>query len=113
MSTFPPEPPPQGTPPVVRPDLIPPSQAKDPIMVLIVALFLWGVAYFVIGQWQKGIVGVGAWLLVISLTIATCGVGILLYLPFQVAIVIDAYLQAQELKQGRPIGQWTFFSQHL
>ena len=112
MSTLPPEPPP-GTPPAVRPDLIPPSQAKDPILVLIVALFLWGVAYFLIGQWQKGIVGVGAWLLVLAITIGTCGVGILLYLPFQIAIVVDAYLQAQELKQGRPIGQWTFLSQHL
>jgi hypothetical protein len=93
--------------------VIPPSQAKDPVLVLIVALFLWGVAYFLIGQWQKGLVGVGAWFLVITITIATCGAGVLLYLPFQLAIAVDAYLQAQELKAGRSIGQWTFFSQHV
>jgi hypothetical protein len=96
-----------------RDKVIPPTEAKDPVLVLVVALFLGGIAYFLIGQTQKGIAAVAAWLAAIVLAIVTCGVGIVIYLPLVVAIVVDAYMQAKALKDGHPIGQWTFFGNHL
>ena len=109
MTTMPPAPAP-GAP---DPNVIPPSQAKDPVLVLVVALFLGGVAYFIIGQWQKGVAAVAVWLCALVLVFVTCGVGILLYLPLLVAIAFDAYMQAKALQAGHPIGQWTFFANHL
>lgn len=104
--------PPPPLPPV-DPNAIPPTDPKDPILILILAVFLGGIAYFVIGQWQKGIAAVAAWLTAITVVIVTCGVGILLYMPLIIAIVVDAYMQADLLKKGHTIGQWTFFATHL
>ncbi len=89
-------------------DLIQPSQPpKDPILVCVLNLFLFGgVGSIIMGQKTKGIVAIVA---CIALAIPTCGIG-----GLAVALVgaIDGYLQAQELQQGRPIGQWTWFQQH-
>jgi hypothetical protein len=111
--TSPTPPPPPLPPPPVDPNAIPPTDPKDPILILILAVFLGGIAYFVIGQWQKGIAAVAAWLTAIALVVVTCGVGIILYMPLIIAIVVDAYMQADLLKKGRTIGQWTFFGTHL
>lgn len=108
MTTIPPE-----SPGGQDPNVIPPSAAKDPVLILVIAAFLGGVAYFVLGQRQKGVAGVAAWLTALVLTFVTCGLGILLYLPLVAAIAVDAFLQAKALKEGHPIGQWTFFSNHL
>jgi hypothetical protein len=105
-------PPPQPLPPV-DPNAIPPTDPKDPILVLILAVFLAGIAYFVIGQWQKGIAAVAAWLTALALVVVTCGVGLVLYMPLVIAIVVDAYMQADLLKKGHTVGQWTFFGTHL
>lgn len=106
------QPPPPPLPPV-DPDVIPPTDPKDPILILILAFFLGGIAYFVIGQWQKGIAAVAAWLTAITIVVITCGLGMVLYMPLIVAIVVDAYMQADLLKKGYPVGQWTFFGNHL
>jgi hypothetical protein len=95
------------------PGVIPPTNAKDPILILILALFLGGIAYFVVGQWQKGLVAIAVWFCGIIFAIITCGIGSLLFFPLAIAIVIDAYMQASILKAGQPIGQWTFFSSHV
>ena len=92
---------------------IQPEGAKDPIVILVVALFLGGISYFVLGQWQKGLAAVALWLCAVVFVVITCGLGMLLFLPVTAAIVIDAYLQAKQLKSGSAIGQWTFFSAHL
>jgi len=94
-------------------NIIPPSEAKDPILILILALFLGGIAYFVLGQWQKGIAAVALWLCGLVLVFVTCGFGLFVYLPMLICFVIDAYMQAKALKDGHPIGQWTFFATHM
>src|SRR2546423_12716406 len=101
---------PTGTPPPPPPapaaggDLVYPQQPpKDPILILVLNLFVAGcVGYFMIGQKNKGIVAVIAW--VIGFVPPLCGtvsalVGIL--------AAIDGYLQAQHLQAGRPVRQWT------
>ena len=113
MSQPPPPPPPLPPMPPADPNVIPPTDPKDPILILILAFFLGGIAYFVIGQWQKGIAAVAAWLTALSIVVITCGVGLVIYLPLMIAIVVDAYMQADLLKKGYSIGQWTFFNTHL
>jgi hypothetical protein len=85
-------------------DLIYPQQPpKDPVMILLANLV--GIGYFMIGQKTKGIVAIVLWLL----GLLTCGIGTGI-----VALVaaLDGYFQAQQLQQGHPIGQWTFFQDH-
>src|SRR5215510_6375015 len=103
-SATPPPPPAQG-----GGDLIPPTQpAKDPILILVLNLLVAGcVGYFMIGQKNKGIVAVIAW--VIGFVPPLCGT-----VSGLVCIVaaIDGYLQAQQLQQGHPVRQWSFFNDH-
>jgi hypothetical protein len=107
---------PTGTPPPPPPpaatgggDVIPPQQPpKDPILILVLNLFVAGcVGYFMIGQKNKGIVAIIAW--VIGLVPPLCGT-----VSGLVCIVaaIDGYLQAQQLQQGHSIRQWSFFNDH-
>jgi hypothetical protein len=88
-------------------DLVYPQQPpKDPVIILVLNLLVAGcVGYFMIGQKMKGIAALVLWVL----GLASCGVvsGI-------VAIVaaIDGYFQAEQLKAGFPVAQWTFFKDH-
>jgi hypothetical protein len=88
-------------------ELVRPTQPpKDPILILVLNLLLFGgVGYIIMGQKLKGYVAIGVWIL----GLASCGIvsGI-------VAIVaaIDGMMQAQQLQAGHPVGQWTFFQDH-
>src|SRR5881227_811331 len=94
---------PTGTPPPPPPpalaagggDLVYPQQPpKDPILILVLNLFVAGcVGYFMIGQKNKGIVAVIAW--VVGLVPPLCGTlsGLIC-----VVAAIDGYLQAQHLQ---------------
>jgi hypothetical protein len=103
--TPPPAPPTGGAP--VGGDLIYPSQPpKDPILVLVLnLLLLGGVGYIILGQKTKGIVAMVVW---VVLTIVTCGIGS----AIAIVTAIDGYMQAQQLQQGHPVGQWTWFNNH-
>jgi len=81
--------------------------ASDPILVLVLNLLICGgVGSILLGQKTKGIVAIVAWVI---LFFVTCGAASGL-----VALIaaIDGYLQAQQLRQGHPIGEWTFFNGH-
>ncbi len=68
-------------------------------------LVLGGVGYIIMGQKTKGIVTIVAWL----------AGGVACFVPSGILAIItaiDGYLQAQQLQQGYPIGEWTFFSDH-
>jgi len=88
-------------------DLVYPQQPpKDPVLILVLnLLLLGGVGYIIIGQKMKGIAAIVLWLL----GLFTCGIG-----SGIVAIVgaIDGWMQAQQLQQGHPVAQWTFFQDH-
>ncbi len=90
-------------------ELIQPTQPpKDPILVCVLNLLvLGGVGYIIMGQKTKGIVAIIAWL--ILLVPPSCGT-----LSGVVAVLaaVDGYLQAQQLQQGHPVGQWTWFQNH-
>src|SRR5688572_5100695 len=85
----------------------PTNPPKDPILILILNLLLFGgVGYIIMGQKTKGIVAI-----IVSLVIAipTCFAGSLAIGAFG---AVDGYLQAMQLKAGHPVGQWTFFNDH-
>jgi hypothetical protein len=106
-----PPPPPTGGAPVAPSGggaLVYPQQPpKDPVLIGILNLVVAGcLGYFMIGQKMKGIVAVIAWILGLFFTCGTVS-GL-------VSIVsgIDGYLQAQHLKAGFPVAEWTFFNDH-
>lgn len=87
--------------------IYPETPPKDSILVLVLNLLLFGgVGYIVIGQKTKGIIAI---VIAVIAAIPTCGAATLLIGLFG---AIDGYLQAEQLKQGHPIGEWTFFNDH-
>lgn len=114
MSTVPPSFPPQPPspePPLDPTIIAPPASPVDPILVLVIAFFFWGIAYFVYGQWQKGVGSLLLCLALLVVSIITCGIGAVLFTPLWVLTILDAYMQAKLLKDGSRIRQWTFFTQ--
>lgn len=84
----------------------PTNPPKDPILVMVLNLLVaGGVGYIIMGQKTKGIVAIVVWLV----GLVACGIpsGIVSILG-----AIDGYLQAQQLQQGHPVGEWTFFNDH-
>jgi|ERR1044071_39949 hypothetical protein len=87
--------------------IYPTTPPKDPILVLVLNLLVaGGVGYIIMGQKVKGIVAIVAWVI---LLFVTCGAGSGLV---SIVAAIDGYMQAQQLQQGHPIGEWTFFNDH-
>jgi TM2 domain-containing membrane protein YozV len=109
--SFTPPPPPPPVPTGGAPsggDLVYPQQPpKDPILILILNLLLFGcVGYFIIGQKMKAIVALVIFIVGIPFT---CGI---LSTLSCIAAAVDGYLQAQQLQAGHPVAQWTFFNDH-
>jgi len=106
--TPPPPPPPGGGGGTGAGDIVYPTQPpKDPILVAVLNLIvLGGVGYIIIGQKTKGIVFIAAW---VVLGVVTCGVGAAVV---GILSAVDGYMQAEQLKAGHPVGQWTFFNDH-
>jgi len=104
----PPPPPPTGTPAAPGGDIIYSQQPpKDPVLIAVLNAVVAGcLGYFMIGQKNKGIVAVIAWVVGLFFT---CGTVSLLV---SIVAAIDGYLQAQILKNGAPVAQWTFFNDH-
>lgn len=113
MSEFtppPPPPPPSAPAPAPAPGgggglVYPTTPPKDPVLILVLNLLLFGIGYLVMGQKTKGIVAIIAFWVI---TIVTCGFGGII----SVLYAIDGYMQAQQLQQGHPVGEWTFFNDH-
>lgn len=106
MSDYTPPPPPAAAGPGGGGLVYPTNPPKDPILVMVLNLLVaGGVGYIIMGQKTKGIVAIVVWLV----GLVACGIpsGIVSILG-----AIDGYLQAQQLQQGHPVGEWTFFSDH-
>ena len=106
MSDYTPPPPPPAAGPGGGGLVYPTTPPKDPILVMVLNLLVaGGVGYIIMGQKTKGIVAIVVWLV----GLIACGIpsGIVAILA-----AIDGYLQAQQLQQGHPVGEWTWFSDH-
>ncbi len=108
--TPPPPPSPAGGSPVAPSggEIVYPQQPpKDPVLIAVLNLIVAGcLGYFMIGQKMKGIVAVIIWVAGLFFTCGTVS-GLV-----SVVAAIDGYLQAQLLKAGTPVAQWTFFNDH-
>lgn len=110
-------PPPPGAPPPGGPppsgggsDLIaPPATPKDPVLILVLNLIFLCVGYFIYGQWQKGLAAIA---IALVLTVGTCFMGTPALPLLAIVTAIDGYMQADQLKKGLPLAQWTFFQNH-
>lgn len=103
--------PPQAGPGI--PDRISPENPPDVVVVVILGVFLGPIAYFVNGQWQKGVVGILIYLGLLLFSLVTCGLGSILFFPAHLFAILDSYFQTKHLRDGFPISQWTFFTSHL
>ena|SRR5256885_1374964 len=105
-SYTPPSVPSSGGPPRAEEVIRPKQPPEDPTKILLLNLIGGCVGYFIIGQKNKGIVAVAAFVLGL---IFTCGIlsGLVM-----IAAAIDGMMQAQQLQAGHPVGQWTFFQDH-
>ena len=103
MSELSPSSPPPGGGDVIPP----PPQPRNPVAILLLNFIGGCVGYFMIGQRNKAIVALIAW--VIGLVPPLCGTvsGLV-----ALAAMIDGYLQAQHLQAGHSIRQWSFFNDH-
>lgn len=92
-------------------DVIAPSATpKDPVLVLVLNLIFLCVGYFIYGQWQKGLAAIAVALI---LTVGTCFMGTPVLPLLAILTAIDGYMQADQLKNGFSLRQWTFFQNHL
>jgi uncharacterized membrane protein len=97
---------PGGGPPKGGEIVLPQQPPKDPILILVLNLVLFGcVGYFIIGQKMKGIAALVIWIL----GLASCGV---VSAIVSIVAAIDGMMQAQQLQAGHPVAQWTFFQDH-
>jgi hypothetical protein len=108
MSDYTPPPPPTAGPsgPGGGGLIYPTTPPKDPILVMVLNLLVaGGVGYIIMGQKTKGIVAIVVWVV----GWAACGIPSVIISALG---AIDGYLQAQQLQQGHPVGEWTFFNDH-
>jgi hypothetical protein len=105
-SYTPPSPPTSGGTPSAEELIRPKQPPEDPTKILLLNLIGGCVGYFILGQKNKGIVAVIAFVLGL---IFTCGI---LSGLVAIAAAIDGMMQAQQLQAGHPVGQWTFFQDH-
>jgi hypothetical protein len=101
MTDLNPPPPARGGGDLVQPTTPP----KDPILTLVLNLCA-GVGYLWIGQKMKGIAAIVLWFVV---GIPTCGSGAGI---LSILYAVDGFMQAKQLKDGFPLGPWTFFTNH-
>jgi hypothetical protein len=90
----------------------------SPPEVAATANLFFGAGYALLGQKRKAVLAAVAQLIGHALPFFIFN-GIFSWLLMFVALnipitaAIDAYLQAEQLEQGKPIGQWTWFRRHL
>lgn len=82
----------------------PRDDAKSPVLAALLSFLLVGMGQVYIGQVEKGLVLLGAVLLLL-LTVVPGAPGLLILL----ANVLDAFLLARRLARGERVGKWDFF----
>jgi uncharacterized membrane protein len=83
------------------------GRVMPPVNAFVFNLLVGGcLGYFLLGQKQKGIAALIAFLILIPVTWCT-GSMVLAMLA-----AVDGYMQAAHVRDGKAIGQWTFFNGH-
>lgn len=97
----------QPPPARVMPDepyLSQPDQSKSPALAALLSFLLVGMGQVYLGQVEKGLTMLGTvLLLMLTVRLGSLGFVILLF------NVLDAFLLAKKIEEGRPILRWEFF----
>jgi TM2 domain-containing membrane protein YozV/RNA polymerase subunit RPABC4/transcription elongation factor Spt4 len=79
------------------------EKAKEPWLMALLSFFITGLGQMILGQVKKGAVWlIGGFLLALF----TAGFSALIIIPL---VVIDAFLIAKKMKEGKEVGEWEFF----
>src|SRR5207302_10543400 len=98
------------TPPIPQPPPSPPPAGQVSVPAAGLLNWLWpGAGYFVIGQNTKGAVFCAITVCMVVFMIITCGIGVLIHVPYLIATIVYAVLLAQRINRGERIGEWQFF----
>jgi hypothetical protein len=89
-------------------DLIYPSEPPKSEGLCFLGILWTGIPQIIYGQTEKGLLLVGIGLILSIAAISTC-VLIVLFIPYMVATIVDAYKVGLALKRGRPVGKWEWF----
>jgi hypothetical protein len=92
--------------PAAQPGLI--QKQVSMVLAVILGIFLPGVQYFYMGQISKGIVVLLLEFGLATLTFITCGIGSLIWIPFNLLILIDTIVVVNRMKSG-PVSAWRCF----
>lgn len=88
----------------------PPRPAEVNVVIPALLNWIWpGAGYFLVGQKTKGITFCIVTLVLVIITVFTCGVGAVLYTPYMIALIIDAVMVTQRYNRGETLGEWQFF----
>ncbi len=89
-----------------------PGSGSDQSNVVLAGILNWlwtGAGYFLVGQNVKGAVFCAITLCMVIVDLVTCGLGIIVHIPYAVVFIVDAVLLAQRITRGEKIGEWQFF----
>jgi hypothetical protein len=96
----------------IPPTSPPTSPTSGPVSVVAAGLLNWlwaGAGYFVIGQQAKAILFCILTLILLSFAILTCGLGVVIFVPYVIITIVDVVLLAQRINRGEKIAEWQFF----
>ena len=94
----------QPAPPLARPAPEGKGEQKSPLLAALLSFLLIGMGQVYLGQIEKGLLMLGV-VLVLMMTVALGPLGLVILL-FN---VVDAYLLALKLGDGRRLRKWEFF----
>ena len=83
--------------------IYPTSRGYDPMLMMLLSLLIVGLGQMVVGQVAKGVA-----ILLGSIILAALTFGLSVLVTWPLA-AIDAYMIANKLRHGRPVGKWEFF----
>jgi predicted amidophosphoribosyltransferase len=79
------------------------QKSQEPWLMALLSFLITGLGQMIMGQVKKG----AAWLIGgFFLAIFTAGISIFIIIPL---VVIDAFLIAKKIKEGKQVGEWEFF----
>ena len=82
---------------------------KPPVVAVLLNLLWAGVGNIYLGQKTKGIVLGAVTFFLLFLVFASCGFGTFLFIPYQIAMAVDAALIAGRINKGESVDEWKFF----
>ena len=87
-----------------------PQGQKPNVAVGAILNFFWpGIGTLYLGQKTKGITFSIISLVLLIFVIISCGIGLVVWMPYFIVMIVDAILIGKRVENGEQIGEWQFF----